>query len=364
VGRTLVTGATGFVGAQVARRLVERGDDVRVLLRPQADEEALTGLDAETVRGDLLDRRAVRRALRGIERVFHTAGMASLEGGSEGEAAVFRANVDTARTVLEESQRADVERVVLTSSAAAVGPAPYGQTADEDQVFNAAGLGIPYVDAKREVEAEAFRFAARGLPVVCVNPTLVFGAGDRRAVATSLVWRFLLGEVSVYPDGAVNIVDVDDVARAHLLADSEGLSGERYLVGNRNYTLERLFTDLARLSGVEPPPLKLPAMLAVPFARAMEAVPGGSPISVPEAAVASRWWTYRSTKASRELGWEPSHHEDTLEATVDWCRRTDGAAIARARTSQPARYKAASAVLAVLQQGERLAGGVARRLGF
>lgn len=364
MGRTLVTGATGFVGAHVARQLVERGDDVRVSLRPEADEGALVGLEVETVRGDLLDRQAVRRALRGVDRVFHTAGMASLSGGNEGEAAVFRANVDTARTVLEESRRADVERVVLTSSAAAVGPAPHGQTADEDQVFTAAPLGIPYLDAKREVEAEAFRFAARGLSVVCVNPTLVFGAGDRRAVATSLVWRFLLGDVSVYPDGAVNIVDVEDVARAHLLADTEGRSGERYIVGNRNYTLERLFADLARLSGVEPPALKLPAMLAVPFARALETMPGGSPISVLEATMASRWWTYRSTKANEELGWEPSHHEDTLEATVDWCRETDGAAIARARRSQPARYKAASAVLAVLQQGERIAGGVTRRLGL
>ena len=364
MGRTLVTGATGFVGAQVARKLVERGDEVRVSIRPGADAEAIAELDAEVVRGDLLDRRAVRRALRDTDRVFHTAGMASLAGGSQGEGVVFRANVDTARTVLEEARRAEVHRVVLTSSAAAVGPAPRGQTADEDQIFTTARLDIPYVAAKREVEAEAFRFAARGLPVVCVNPTLVFGPGDRRAVATSLVWRFLRGEVSVYPDGAVNIVDVEDVADAHLLADSEGRSGERYIVGNRNYTLERLFADLGRLSGIEPPPLKLPAMLAVPFARAMEAVPGGSPLSVLEATVAGRWWTYRSTKAKHELGWEPSHHEDTLEATVDWCRRTDGAAIARARSSQPARYKAAAAALGLLQHGERFAGGLARRLGL
>ncbi len=341
-----MTGATGFIGSHVAFRLAERGDVLRITVRRGSDATPLSGLEYEEAVCDLLDRRAVRRVLRGVDRVFHTAGMASVGVKDRGE--VFRANVETTRTLLEECLRAGVERVVMTSSAAALGPAPPGGTADEAQLFTAGGLGIPYVNAKHEAETEALRLAARGLDVVIVSPTLVFGAGDHRGASTRLVRRFLLGQIPVYTDGALNVVGVDDVARAHLLAETEGRTAERYIVGNRNYTLERLFADLGRLSGIEPPALKLPGRMAVPLARAMEAAPGRPPITALEAVAAGCWWTYRSTKARRELGWRPSPHEDAVEATVNWYLDREGLAVARARRSQPARYRLAAAALSVL----------------
>lgn len=308
------------------------------------------------MRCDLLDRRAVRRALKGVDRVFHAAGLVSLRPADAER--LFEVNVEATRTLLEECLRAGVGRVVYTSSVAAIGPAPPGETADETQVFTAGRLGIPYVNSKHEAEVEAMRLAAQGLPLVCVNPCFVFGAGDLHGSSTALVRRFLLGRIPAYTDGAINVVDVGDVARGHLLADEKGRVGERYILGNRNYTLDRLFADLSRLSGVEPPALKLPAGLAVRLAQALEAAPGRAPISVHEARSAGLWWTYRSTKAKRELGWRTSPHEEALEATIDWYVEREGDRLARARRSQPLQYKLAAATLGALGD----AAGLARRI--
>ena len=155
--------------------------------------------------------------------------------------------------MLEEALRAGVEGVVYTSSVAAIGPAPPGSTADERQVFDTGRHGLPYVDSKHEAEVEALRFVARGLPLVIVNPAHVIGPGDRGRSSTTLVRRYMRREIPAYVNGTLNIVGVEDVARGHLLADEVGKVGERYILGNRNFTLDRLFADLARLSGVEPP---------------------------------------------------------------------------------------------------------------
>jgi dihydroflavonol-4-reductase len=248
--------------------------------------------------------------------------------------------------------------VVYTSSFVAVGPADPGGAADERQLFTAGHLGIPYVNSKHEAEVEAFRLAAQGLPVVAVNPCYVFGPGDVYGRATSLVRRFLLGRIPAYVDGALNAVDVGDVARGHLLADEKGQVGERYILGNRNYTLDRLWADLARLSGVEPPALKLPAGVALRMAQAFEAGPTPAPISVQEVRLASQWWTYRNTKAKRELGWKPGPHEDTIEATVGWYMEREGDRIRRSRRSQPVQYRLAASGLRAVEG----AAAVGRRL--
>jgi dihydroflavonol-4-reductase len=348
VPKTLVTGATGFIGSHVARELAGRGDELRVTIRSESSpKEALADIEHEEVKCDLLDRRAVRRAVAGVERVFHCAGLVSLrERDAE---RVFQVNALATRTLLEECLRAEVERVVFTSSVAAIGPAPRGGTADETQVFTAGHLGIPYVNSKHEAETEALRLAARGLPLVCVNPTFVYGRGDVHGGSTSLVRRFMLGRIPVYTDGAINVVDVNDVARGHLLADEKGEPGERYILGNRNYTWDRLFADLARVSGVEPPPLKLPPPLALRMAELLERAPGRPPVTAAEVRSASQWWTYRSTKARRELGWTTSPHEDTIEATVQWYREREGDRMARARRSQPLQYKLAARTLSTVE---------------
>jgi dihydroflavonol-4-reductase len=335
---TLVTGASGLVGSHVTRLLVQRGDSVRALVRDRSPLDELAGLDVELAYGDVLDRGSVRRAMQGVQRVFHVAGLTSLRTSAD---KVFAVNVGGTRIVLEEALRAGVARAVHTSSVAAVGPAARGSTADEDQLFRAGRYGLPYVNAKHEAELEAMRLAAHGLPVVVVNPAHVFGAGDRHRSSTELVRRFLRGQIPAYVDGALNIVDAEDVARGHLLADENGEVGERYILGNRNFTLDRLFADLARLSGVEPPALKLPLAAALALARAAELGPGRPAVTTVEVRASSLWWAFRSTKAKRELGWRPAHHEDTLQTTIDWYREREPARLKAPGSRQPLALRAA-----------------------
>jgi dihydroflavonol-4-reductase len=330
VASTLVTGGSGFIGSHVTRLLVERGDDVRVLIHRRS--RPLESVPVEQVRGDVTDRAAVRRALRGVERVFHIAGSANL-GLSRGR--IFRLNVEGARIVLEEALRAEVGRMVLTSSAAAIGPAPPGRMADERTVWDAGRYGIAYVDSKHAAEVEALRLLARGLPLVTVNPTHVLGAGDPGRSSTTLVLRFLRRQIPAYVNGTLNIVGVDDVARGHLLADERGEVGERYILGNRNYTTDRLFADLGRLSGVEPPAVKLPLPVALALASGAERVGGLAMPTTTEVQASALNWAFNNGKAKRALGWRPSPHEDSLEETIAWYRSTEGSTVAAPGAGQP-----------------------------
>ena len=317
---TLVTGASGFIGSHVVRILVERGEEVRALVRPGSPSPAPSGAGVTLARGDILDRRSIRRAMRGVERVFHVAGTTNFGLSRE---RLFALNVEGTRIVLEEALRAGAQRAILTSSAAAIGPAPRRAVADETQVWDAGRYGIPYVDSRHEAEVEALRLISRGLPLVIVNPTQVLGPGDPGRSSTTLVRRFMRRQIPAYVDGTLNIVGVEDVAHGHLLAAERGEVGERYILGNRNFTLDRLFADLARLSGVEPPAVKLPLRAALALAATAERVPGVSMPTPAEIRAASLNWAFRNTKAKRDLGWHPSPHEDALEATVAWYRERD-----------------------------------------
>jgi dihydroflavonol-4-reductase len=349
VSRTLVTGATGSIGSHVTRLLVERGDEVRATVRRESTADALAELGVAVVNADILDRRAIRRAMKGVERVFHIAGTTSFALPRE---RLFALNVQGTRIVLEEALRAGVERAVYTSSVAAIGPAPERLTADETNVWDAGRYAIPYIDSKHEAEVAALRLIARGLSLVIVNPAFVIGppaAGDPGRSSTSLVRRFMRRELPAYVDGTLNIVGVEDVARGHLLADERGTPGERYILGNRNFTMDRLFADLGRLSGIEPPVIKLRLPVALALAAGAGRVAGSSLPSVAEVRASSLNWAFRNTKAKRELRWRTSPHEDCLEETIAWYRERDGPRIAAPGTRQPLAF--------------RLAAGVARRTG-
>jgi dihydroflavonol-4-reductase len=338
MSRCLVTGATGFVGSHVARALVERGDDVRVTVRDGAPGEPLEGLDVERVAWrDVTDRRALRRALKGVEKVFHLAGSTNLRLSA---AELLRVNADGTRTVLEEALRAGVERAVYTSSVSAIGPAPPNSALDERATYPGR-LGLAYPDSKHEAEIEALRIGARGLPVVIVCPGHVFGPGDYGPSSTDVVRRFLLRRIPAYVDGAINIVDVRDVAAGHLLADERGAPGERYILGNRNYTWDRLFAELAHVSGIEPPLVRVPYAVALALAESGERLPGRAPASVAEVKAAGRWWTYRNGRARRELGWTVRSHEETVEATVRWWLDRLGDRVTGTRQPAPLRMMGA-----------------------
>ena len=272
MSKTLVTGGTGFVGLHLVKELARRGDDLRLMVREESNTKPLEGIEWERAIGDVTDRKAVRKAMKGVERVFHVAGTTSMRSRARGR--VFEVNVEGTRNVMEEALRAGVVRAVLTSSSSAVGAARPGETIDEDHPFTVGRLGIAYINSKHEAELVSMRSAAKGLPVVIVNPSFVLGPEDPNPSGTSnaLVRRLLLRRIPGYLDGAINIVDVRDVAKGHVLADERGEEGERYLLTGRNFTQQRLFADLSRIAGVPPPPVRIQGRLAVAGVEAMELV--------------------------------------------------------------------------------------------
>jgi dihydroflavonol-4-reductase len=348
--KTLVTGASGLIGAHLARALADRGDELRLFARQTSRLDHVADLEFERLTGDVRDREAVRRAMKGINRVFHVAGTTSMRSRDRGE--VFEINALGTRNVLGEALAAGVERAVHTSSSAAVGPAPPNGAAEESQVFTAGHLGIAYVNSKHEAELEAIRLAAHGLPVVIVNPCFVLGPGGPTGSSNLLVRRFLLRQIPAYVDGGLNIVDVRDVAEGHLLAEKRGEVGERYILGGRNFSLDRLFADLARVAGVAPPPVKVPGWLANAAFEAGERIGLPLPGSVDEVRSASHWWTYRSTKAKRDLGFTARPHEETLEETVAWQVEQLGERFG----GRPRSDLALKAVGGAVRLGERLVG--------
>jgi dihydroflavonol-4-reductase len=318
MSKTLVTGGSGFIGNHLVRALADQDEELRLLVRRGSSVEHLGDLDFERVTGDVTDRRAVRRAMTGVDRVFHVAGSTSMRRTDRER--VFEVNVTGTKIVTEEAMRAEVDRVVHTSSAGAIGPARPGGAADETQSFTAGHLGIAYINAKHEAEVEALRAAARGLPLVVVNPTFVLGPdhGDDPGTSNALIRRVMLRQIPFYVDGGLNIADVRDVAQGHLLAARKGKVGERYILGGRNFTLGRLFADVARVAGVPPPPVKVSPRLTNAAVAVARRVGFPVPVFEDELRAAEHWWTYRSTKAKNELGFTARPHEETLEDTVHW----------------------------------------------
>lgn len=348
MAKTLVTGASGFVGSHLVRALAGQDEELRLMLRRGAETGHLEGLEFERATGDVTDRRAVRRAMKGVERVFHVAGTTSMRAGARER--IFEINVTGTRYVVEEAVRADVQQLVHTSSAGAVGPARPGGTADETQAFAAGHLGIAYINSKHEAEVEALRGGAHGLNVVIVNPTFVLGPDDPSGTSNALVKRVMLRQIPFYVDGGLNIVDVRDVAQGHLQAARKGKPGERYILGGRNFTLGRLFADIGRIAGVPPPPVKVPPHLTIATIAAARRIGLPVPVSEDEVRSAEHWWTYRSTKARKELGFKPRPHEETLEDAVHWQAEQLGDRVGRA----PRTDFALRAFGRVLQAGERL----------
>jgi dihydroflavonol-4-reductase len=316
--KTLVTGGTGFVGLHLVRELARRGDELRLLVREGANTAPLAGIEWERATGDVTDRDSVRSAMKDVERVFHVAGTTSMR--TRDRIRVFQVNVEGTRNVFEEALRAGAERAVLTSSSSAVGAAKPGETIDEDHPFTVGRLGIAYINSKHDAELVAMRTAAKGLPVVIVNPSFVLGPDDPNPSGTSnaLIRRLLLRRIPGYVDGAINIVDVRDVARGHVLADERGEDGERYLLTGRNFTLQRLFADLSRIAGVPTPPIRMHGRLVVMGVESMEFLGVRLPTSADEVRSGTQWFTYRNEKAREKLGWEPRPHEETLEDAVRW----------------------------------------------
>jgi dihydroflavonol-4-reductase len=315
--KVCVTGATGFVGAHVTAKLVQAGHEVKVTVRDRSRLRALEGVDVEPVEVNVLDRRALRRAFAGCELVFHAAGLVA----SRPESEVWRVNAIGPRFAVEAAARAGVRRVVVTSSVGALGPARGGRAANEQNRWPEQGTGLIYTDAKHEGELAALEAGDRlGLDVVAVNPAYVLGTALNRRLAgetsTRIVANYIMGRLPAIVDSFTNIVDVEDVARGHVLAARKGRAGEQYILGGDNLRWSDVIARVAQLSGIEHPIIVLPPAIAS-AAGALGRIGGGGG-AVEGMRLMAPDWRYSSAKARRELGYAPRSATETLRRTVDW----------------------------------------------
>jgi dihydroflavonol-4-reductase len=319
----LVTGGTGFIGANVARELVAAGAGVRVLARPGGDRRALTGVRVEIVEGDLLEPASIRRAVAGVQTVFHVA--ADYRLWTPDPAALYRTNVDGTRTVLQVAAEAGVGRVVHTSSVGALGIPSDGTPGTEDTPVGLQDMVGDYKRSKFLAEQVALDFARRGLPVVVVNPSAPVGPWDVKPTPTGqMIVDFMRGRMVATLDTGLNIVHVRDVARGHVLAAERGKPGARYILGHAagNLSLAEIFRTLADITGRRPPRLRVPYALAWCSAAACEAIARvtGRPPAVPLTAVrmARKRMYFSAAKAVRDLGLPQTDPRVALADAVAW----------------------------------------------
>ncbi|MFC1960246.1 NAD-dependent epimerase/dehydratase family protein [Chloroflexota bacterium] len=323
--QALVTGGTGFVGSHVVRVLLDAGHKVRVLQRATSALAALEDVSGyESIGGDILDPAALEQAMTGCAWVFHVAAVSDYWRQSVDW--LYQVNVNGTRNVLAAAQRAGVQRVIVTSSAAAVGFRKNGFPADETITFNQLPGAFPYAHSKFMAEIEVLKAVIAGLDCVLVNPAVVIGPGDVYQGSGSLLIELKKGSVPAIPPGGVTLIDVRDVAAAHLAAAEKGRTAERYILGSVDMSHKAWMTVIGAVIGVAPPPVEMPG-IAVPFIGA--AVDLGRNLGLPIPAdgnqirLSARRVYFNCQKAWDELGEPQIDIRQSIQDTYDWYRAHD-----------------------------------------
>jgi dihydroflavonol-4-reductase len=317
---TLVTGAAGFLGSHVARQLVARGEEVRVLMRPSSSNRAISDLSLEYVTGDLRDADSLDRAMKGVKRVFHVA--ADYRLWAKRPQDIYDSNVGGTKNLLNAAKRAGIEQLIYTSTVATIAvdrPELPNETTDarlEEMVGH-------YKRSKWMAEREALLAAKEGLPVIVAMPTTPVGPWDWKPTPTGkIVLDFLNGKMPGYVETGLNFVGVEQCAAGHLLVAEKGKIGERYLLGAENLTLKELLDTLAKITGLSAPSMKIPhglalgvAYLETGFSRLLGKEPQ---IPVEGVKIAQHKMFVDVSRAHRELGFQPGSVSAALERAVRW----------------------------------------------
>ncbi len=327
--RALVTGATGFVGASVARRLLERGREVRLLVRRSSDRGNIEGLDAEIHFGDLRDASAVSGAVAHCGEVYHVA--AEYSFWSRDASSIYESNVAGTRNVMDACLQHDVERVVYTSTVGTIGLGGAAVERDADHVgfdenspFAESQLCGHYKRSKLEAEKTALAYVSQGLPLVVVNPSAPIGPWDRKPTPTGkIIVDFVRGRMPAYVDTGLNIIHVRDVAEGHVLAAERGRVGERYILGNRNMTLAGILELLGKLTNRPAPRIRIPypiawmaGFLSTSVANRITRRPPS--IAIEAVQMAKHKMFFNAAKAVNELGLPQTDVEQAFRDAVDW----------------------------------------------
>jgi dihydroflavonol-4-reductase len=321
----LVTGASGFVGSAVARQLIEHGWRVRVLLRPASDRRNVDGLPVEIAAGALEDAASLRAALAGCSHLFHVA--ADYRLWVRDPAAMFRANVEGTRILMESALAAGLERIVYTSSVATLGVGSDGSISDETAPSIYADMVGPYKQSKFRAEEVVQRLVAeRGLPAVIVNPSTPVGPRDIKPTPTGrIIVEAASGKMPGFVDTGLNFAHVEDVARGHLLAAERGRIGERYILGGENLSLAEFLAAVSVLAGRRKPWLRLPIAPLMPlawFAEGLAGLTGKDPFVTRDGLrMARKKMYFSSAKAASELGYAPRPVREGLAEAIAWFRQ-------------------------------------------
>jgi dihydroflavonol-4-reductase len=324
--KILITGATGFVGSAVLRRLLGEGYHVRALVRPTSDLRNLEGTGAEVVTGDLNDRNSLGLAVDGCDALFHVA--ADYRLWVLRPEPLYRSNVRGTRDIMRAALAAGVKRIVYTSSVATLGFTRDGSPADETTPVTIDDMIGHYKRSKFLAEAEVSRMVEKdGLPAVIVNPSTPIGPRDIKPTPTGrIILEAAAGRMPAYVDTGLNVVHVDDVAAGHLLAFERGKIGERYILGARNMTLKEILTELAAITGRPAPRVRLPHNLVLPIAYVAETwgrLTGkeGLFLTVDGIRMAKKRMFFSAEKARQDLGFVTRPVGEALRDAVDWFRQ-------------------------------------------
>jgi dihydroflavonol-4-reductase len=320
--RVFITGATGFVGGHVARRYAAEGASLRLLTRQTSRLDRLAGIDAEVVKGDLREPEKLRSALTGCDALIHVA--ADYRLWVRDPKQMYAANVDGTRELLKLARETGVPRVVYTSSVATMGFKADGTIVNEDTPVTLAEMIGHYKRSKFLAEQEAIAAAKAGQHVMILNPTTPIGDGDAKPTPTGrIIVDFMNNKFPAYVETGLNLVDVDEVARMHVVALDRGTPGERYILGGENLTLKQILDRMSAITGLPSPTMKVPHSVAMVFAFFDENITGKLLGKEPRATVEAvrmgkKMMFASSAKAERDLGFQVLPIYNAMRSAIEW----------------------------------------------
>ena len=326
--KTLITGASGFVGSAVLRVLLKKGFQIRSLLRSSSNSKNLSGLNVEIVHGDLRDPASLDNALKGCDSLFHVAADYRLWAKNTNE--IYQSNVDGTINIMRAAQRQKISKIIYTSSVATLGINRDETPADENTPVTFSDMIGDYKKSKFLAEEKVKKMIQEdSLPATIVNPSAPIGPRDIKPTPTGkIILDFLNREMPAYLDTGLNLIDVKDCAKGHILAEKKGVPGERYILGNQNMSLFDILVMLETITGLKAPSIKMPFWLALSAGWICEMVSNhitGKPPAVPLAGVkmAKYFMYFDSSKAVRKLGLPQNSVENALRQSVDWFKNNN-----------------------------------------
>jgi dihydroflavonol-4-reductase len=320
--KVLVTGASGFLGGWLVKRLLADGCHVRVLCRDRNNLGEVQGLQVEVAIGDVTDTKSLISAMEGVNTVFHLAGLIAYSRTQRNAMEVV--NVQGTANVVQACESAKVKKLVYMSSVVAIGASFDGTPLNEESAYNVADLDLGYFQTKHRAENIVREAVQRGrIDAVILNPSTIYGPADAKKGSRGIQLKVARGKLPFYTSGGVNVISVEDVVDATIEAWKRGRSGERYILAGENLLIRDLFRIIARASGVKPPPLLLPRPVVFAVGKvgdALEKIGKKGPLNSENAWTSTLYHWFDSSKAQRELGLNPKPAEYAIAQSVGWMK--------------------------------------------